>query len=261
MPQQDAQRHGVAGPVSGALGGSGSEPSFTAAVWERIADVRAAVDDLPFLHDLDAGSLTIERFTYYLRQDALYLSGYARALARCSQLAPVPAAQQWWAVSARSALAVESALHESWLSAPGEPGKGPAEESPTTAAYLNHLYAVAGEGEYGALVAAVLPCFWLYCDVGTRLHARVVQRPDAAEHPYRRWIDTYADESFAASTAWVVAEADLCSETAGGQALARMVAAFERSARYEWMFWDAAYRQEAWPVGGAADPDLRRDVP
>jgi thiaminase/transcriptional activator TenA len=29
-----------------------------------------------------------------------------------------------------------------------------------------------------------------------------------------------------------------------------MTAAFVRGCEYEWMFWDAAWRQEAWPTRG-----------
>ena len=39
------------------------------------------------------------------------------------------------------------------------------------------------------------------------------------------------------------------AERAGADERERMAAAFIRSAQYEWLFWDSAYRMEAWPVG------------
>lgn len=219
--------------------------TFTGAVWRRTASLRAGIDKLPFVRGLADGSLSADRFGYYLRQDAIYLGGYSRALARCSALAPGPQQQLRWAASAHSALAVEATLHEDWLAASGQPRPDPAESSPTTAGYLDHLAAVAGGGEYAELVAAVLPCFWVYSDVGTRLHAEAAGR---ADHPFRRWIDTYADQEFAEATAWVVAEADRCAAEAGPALRARMAAAFERSVRYEWMFWDAAWQRQRWPI-------------
>lgn len=218
--------------------------SFTAGMWRRTAGLRAAIDDLPFVRALGDGSLTPDRFTYYLRQDAVYLGGYSRALARCSQLAPGAEQQLRWATSAHDALSVERLLHEDWLGVAGGSVPDRSEASPTTTGYLDHLQAVAGGGEYAELVAAVLPCFWVYADVGTRLHASA----PGPDHPYRRWIDTYADEEFAAATAWVIAEADRCAAAAGPGLVARMDAAFERSVRYEWMFWDAAWRLERWPI-------------
>ena len=233
--------------------GSEQTETFTAAVWHGTTELRAAIDDLPFVRGLADGSLSADRFGYYLRQDAIYLGGYSRALARCSQLAPGSEQQMRWAASAHSALAVEALLHEDWLVGAGQGRPDPAEASPTTAGYLDHLAAVAGGGDYAELVAAVLPCFWVYTDVGSRLHATVDATVDATEaarsdHPYRRWIETYADEEFAAATAWVIAEADRCAAGAGPAVRARMVAAFERSVRYEWMFWDAAWRREHWPI-------------
>jgi len=222
---------------------AGDHVPFTTRMWSSTAPIRAAIDDLPFVRGLADGTLSHERFTTYLRQDARYLEGFARALARCSQLAPGQEEQRRWAAAAHATLADEAALHRDWLSAvPAAPeSSGP---SPTTTAYLDHLHSVAGRGEYGELVAAVLPCFWLYADVGARLHASA---GDPA-HPYRRWIDTYADEAFAELTAWVIAEADACAAVAGPASRDRMAAAFERSARYEWMFWDAAWRLEGWPI-------------
>lgn len=229
---------------SGSGSGSGGE-TFTEAVWRRTAELRAAIDVLPFVRGLADGSLPADRFSYYLRQDAIYLGGYSRALARCSQLAAGSEQQQRWAASAHSALAVEAMLHRDWLAAAGLSVPDDSEASPTTTGYLDHLSAVAGGGEYAELVAAVLPCFWVYADVGSRLQAAVAGR---GGHPYRKWIDTYADEEFAAATAWAIGETDRCAAEAGPPLRARMAAAFERSVRYEWMFWDAAWRQERWPI-------------
>ena len=55
--------------------------------WESIADLRDAIDDLDFFKGLGSGSLPEEAFRDYLAQDALYLNGYARALAAASALA------------------------------------------------------------------------------------------------------------------------------------------------------------------------------
>jgi thiaminase/transcriptional activator TenA len=43
---------------------------------------------------------------------------------------------------------------------------------------------------------------------------------------------------------------DDVAREAGPAERRRMLAAFQHSARLEWMFWDSAYRMEAWPVAG-----------
>jgi thiaminase len=95
------------------------------------------------------------------------------------------------------------------------------------------------------LVAGVLPCFWIYDDVGRRLRERV---GDLTGHPYGDWIATYGDPAFAASTRAARAVLDRVAEGQGAGTLDRMREAFTTAARYEWMFWDAAWRGESWPV-------------
>src|SRR5690606_40685661 len=53
---------------------AGAGRTFTDEAWERAAAIRAAVDELPFLRELEAGTLPREVFTGYLAQDALYLA-------------------------------------------------------------------------------------------------------------------------------------------------------------------------------------------
>ena len=53
------------------------------------------------------------------------------------------------------------------------------------------------------LLAALLPCFWIYAEVGRDIHARA-----AAANPYRAWIDTYAGEEFHAAVRAMIAATD-----------------------------------------------------
>jgi thiaminase len=46
----------------------------------------------------------------------------------------------------------------------------------------------------------------------------------------------------------MIAVFDAEAEAAGPRLREAMRARFLRSCRYEWMFWDAAWRQEQWPV-------------
>lgn len=89
----------------------------------------------------------------------------------------------------------------------------------------------------------MLPCYWIYAEVGTALVER--GSPDPR---YQRWIDTYAGPEFTAVVADVVALADRTGPALGPQEEARARAHFAATARYEWMFWDAAYRREDWPL-------------
>ncbi|SDR10316.1 hydroxymethylpyrimidine/phosphomethylpyrimidine kinase [Arthrobacter crystallopoietes] len=207
---------------------------FSTEVWERTAGIRAEIMELDFVRQLAAGTLSEAQFGYYLAQDARYLNGYSRALARASALAPTEQEQLFWAKSAHNCIEVEAQLHREWLA-----GRGvQSEQGPVTKAYVDHLLAVSAAGSYAELVAAVVPCYWLYAHVGGELYDRY-KSAGAAGHPYGAWIETYADEEFAEATRQAVAIMDAAAQQLPEQERERMMAAFEHSARYELHFFDA----------------------
>lgn len=220
--------------------------SFTQDIWHRTKALRRAIDALPFNRELAAGTLGRERFRFYMLQDKLYLDQYARALALAAGKAPDLGATEKFAGSAMGALKVERALHGEFLERFGVSAAelAAALPSPSCLAYTNFLLATAHQDSWPVLVAAILPCFWLYHDVGTRIAAESV-----SGNFYQPWIDTYASPDFARSVEDVIGITDVAAERAGADERARMTAAFIRSAQYEWLFWDSAYRMEAWPVG------------
>jgi hydroxymethylpyrimidine/phosphomethylpyrimidine kinase len=208
---------------------------FTATLWRDVELIRTQIFDLPFITNLGTGSLAERDFSYYLAQDALYLATYSRVLARASEIAPTMRAQRFLADSARRCRDVELELHRNWL---GQ-REVSFEAGPVTTGYLDHLLEHAEGGNYAVLLAALLPCFWLYADVGERLHADFLARTETAVHPYAAWLQTYADEEFAAATREVIALTDDSAATASDAERAAMRQAFATSSRFELDFFDA----------------------
>jgi thiaminase/transcriptional activator TenA len=219
--------------------------TFAQEAWQRIAPLYGAILDLPFNRELAAGTLSRERFTFYLLQDAHYLTYFARALAVTAARAPDSDALIQFAGSAREAVVVERALHEGFFKQYGISAAeaAAAEPSPTCAHYTHYLLAVAHNAPCEVAVAALLPCFWIYWEVGK--HLLKTAQP---ENPYQAWIDTYADESFAEGVRKVITIGDQMAEGASPAVHDQMFRAFVRAAQLEWMFWDSAYRLERWPV-------------
>ena len=217
---------------------------FSDEAWERTARLREAIHRLPFNTELAAGSLTRERFQGYITQDALYLGRFSRALAIAAAKAPDSDAMQSFAQSALRAVAVEQALHGQYLREFSiDPARiGEAETSPDCLAYTSYLIAAAYHEPWEVLVAALLPCFRIYWDVGCAIAQRA-----APENPYRAWIDTYADERFGKAVETAVAVGDRAAVAVTATTRAAMLAAFVRACQYEWLFWDGAYRCRGWP--------------
>jgi thiaminase (transcriptional activator TenA) len=219
--------------------------SFSREAWQRVAPLYDEILDLPFNRELAAGTLARERFTFYMLQDAHYLTYFARALAVTAARAPDNGALIQFAGSAREAVVVERALHEGFFKDYGISAAevAAAEPSPTCAHYTHYLLAVACNAPYEVSVAALLPCFWIYWEVGKHLLETA-----AASNPYQAWIDTYADEAFALGVRKVIAIADQMAPAASPTVRDQMFRAFVRAAQLEWMFWDSAWRLERWPV-------------
>jgi thiaminase/transcriptional activator TenA len=218
--------------------------SFCADAWDRTAVTRAEIHRLPFVATLGDGTLPLDRFVGYMVQDAHYLREYARVLATAAAKADDVTDLAFFARGAVTAVEVEAALHASRSA--GAPDPGP---SPTCTAYTSFLLATAQTDSYAELVAAVLPCYWLYSDVGTVLADRAA---GLTAHPYGDWIGTYADPAFEAATTAVRAIADRLAAVSGPATVERMHARFALACEYERRFWEAAWVAESWEhrVGG-----------
>ncbi|MDK7121857.1 TenA family protein [Pauljensenia sp. UMB6358] len=213
---------------------------FTDELWEEIAPIKKAIDQGQFVRGLGDGSLSQDKFNYYMVQDALYLAAYAKALAGLATFAHDPDDLVFWAEASANSIKVERELHASHVDV-----MAAATPSPTCRAYSDFLAAQLASGEYGIAVAAVLPCFWIYQVVGTEL---LDTAGDLEKHPYGDWIGMYANPVFAEETKIVRGIVDRVAEGVVELQRQRMRDAFVQASRYEWMFWDAAWRMETWPI-------------
>jgi thiaminase/transcriptional activator TenA len=222
-----------------------SSRPFRASMWALMQGIFERVLAHPFVAGLTDGSLPRDAFTYYVIQDAHYLRDYARALALVASRAPDEPVLAMFAGHARGAIEVERALHAGLFRdmGLGEERVRATPVMPTTLAYTSYLLRACHQGSFAEGVATVLPCYWIYAEVGAALLAR--SSPDPL---YARWIATYGAEEFARIVADVLAVVDRAGAAAGPAERDAMRGHALTTARYEWMFWDAAWRREAWPL-------------
>jgi len=225
--------------------GSGEPDSWSARLWQEIEPTFAAIIGHPFPTGLVDGTLEEEVFAQYVAQDVHYLRDYARALSIVSAKAPTLAATAMFARHAAEVFDVELSLHNALLPEMGLDAAAlesiPA--SPTTRAYTSYLLATAYGGSFADGLAAILPCYWIYAEVGAEL-----RELGSVDRRYQLWIDSYGGDDYAATVAEVLELTDRTGPilTQAQEAGAR--AHFATTARYEWMFFDAAHRREGWPV-------------
>jgi thiaminase/transcriptional activator TenA len=220
--------------------------AFTDEIRADAEEVWTAILDHPMVRELGAGTLDESPFRYWVRQDYVYLVEYSRVFALGAAKAPTLERMGTFAELLESTVNVEMELHRSYATEFGidETELEATEPSPTTRAYTDFLVRTAALGGFGDTVAALLPCMWGFNETGKRLAA--AGKPD--DERYAEWIEMYAGEEFTELTDWCKDLMDEVAAEATTRERERYRDLFLTSARYEYRFWDAAWREEGWSV-------------
>jgi thiaminase/transcriptional activator TenA len=214
--------------------------SFTAHLWQAIEPIYQQILAHPFNQELAAGALSRARFQFYLQQDALYLTDFARALGLIAARSEGSEQVVSFLNFAIGAIVAERSLHESYFRL--YEIQPETTYAPACFTYTRSLLASAALDPYEVAIAAVLPCFWIYREVGSAIY-----RTAQPDNPYQQWIDTYAGEEFAQVVQQALDITDSIAQHTTETMRGKMTAAFVTSSRLEWLFWDSAYRLESWP--------------
>ncbi len=201
----------------------------------------------PFVVALGNGTLPERKFKYYILQDARFLGDLARVFAAAAEKAPDPDSSLRFAKLVEETILVERGLHESfgkrWKLSPRQMASVPM--APTNYAYTRHMLSVARSGSAAEITVVALPCAWIYCVVGRHFLKKGSPKPG---HPYRDWLMMYSSPEFAEVQEWMRRQVDGWVKSAGPAERRRMQESFMISSRYEWMFWEMAWKEEQWPV-------------
>ena len=201
----------------------------------------------PFVQALGDGTLPHENFEFYIRQDALFLDALAKTFGYATTLTPHQSEMERFGALLLGTIRGEQALHRTYADRFGLTAEQMAATpmAPTTYAYTRHLLYIAATGSLPELLSAILPCCWIYADVGRHFTAA---GPPSDTHPYRDWLTTYGSPEFEETATWLRAALDRRADDLSATSLQRLHDIFLISGRYEYMFWDMAWRREEWPI-------------
>jgi thiaminase/transcriptional activator TenA len=217
--------------------------TFSQDVWQRNQNLYQKILTLPFNQELAAGTLDRDVFCHYVIQDAHYLLAYGRALAVAAAKAYEADDVIQFSEAAKIAIIVERSLHNDFMQE-FDVSKTAFENTPLTLAchhYTSFLTATAWSESYPVILAALLPCFWIYAEVG-----KDIVNQSVVNNPYQAWIDTYAGEEFNTAVRNVIATIDKVAARCDADTLTKMHAVYTMGAKLEWLFWDSAYQQRQW---------------
>ena len=221
--------------------------SFSDLLRDRASGIWEMEHRHPFVVELGDGTLPLEKFQWYMRQDYLFLIDFSRVIALAVAKADSLEDMGWFAKLLHETLNTEMALHVSFCKDFGisEAELLATRLSPTTLAYTNHMLSSAHSGAIGEIAATLLPCSWGYAEIGQALEAR--GKP--AAHPlYCRWIEMYSSPEFGELAEWLRSFIDRIALGLSDERRERLADIFVSNSKYEYLFWDAAYRMEEWPV-------------
>lgn len=218
---------------------------FSKKIREEANDIWEASFQHPFVKGIGDGTLPLECFRYYVMQDAYYLSHFARIQSLGAAKANDLHTTNRMAHHAQGTYEAELALHENFSKRLGitEEEQKAFKPAPTAYAYTSHMYRAAYNGNLGDIIAAILPCYWLYYEIGERLQQHT---PD--EQIYQEWIAAYGGDWFRTLVEEQINRLDEIAEQVTEEDRNRMKEHFMISSQYELSFWEMAYTIEKWPV-------------
>ncbi|WP_137789467.1 thiaminase II [Bacillus sp. E(2018)] len=219
--------------------------TFTDILRERAASIWEANLQHPFVKGIADGDLSLERFRYYVLQDSYYLSHFARIQAMGAARAEDLYTTSRMAAHAQGTNDAELGLHETFMKQLGvtEEELADFEPAPTAYHYTSHLYRVAESGSLGEIIAAILPCYWIYQEIGETFKGATPQDPI-----YQEWIAAYGGEWFTELVQEQIDRLNQLAEKASDHEKNKMIQHFLISCQYEYSFWEMAYTLEKWPI-------------
>lgn len=199
----------------------------------------------PFVKGIGNGTLPLTNFRYYVKQDSYYLTHFARVQSFGAGMAADLYTTSRLAGHAQGTYQAELGLHQTFseLLMITDEERQLFQPSPTAYAYTSHMYRAVLAGNLGSVISAILPCYWLYLEVGERLKQCIPEEPI-----YKKWIETYHSDWFRELVEEQIARLDQLAEEATTSQRQQMKQNFLISSYYEYKFWDMAYRLEEWSL-------------
>lgn len=209
--------------------------SWTSQAWNAAAGIYKNIIEHPFIKELAGGTLDTARFDRYLAQDELYIGNYGRQMFELAELITEPEAHEMFVSFAREGIEGEKAMHALLIDRFGIDTQ--VLPSPITADYNTHTQAAIATGSKEIGLAAMLPCMWVYNEVGLY----ILKIASVEGNPYREWIQEYGNEAFTEGVSAVLKLADSYAAAASPELRAKMTAAFVEATQFEYWFWDYGY--------------------
>lgn len=213
--------------------------SWSREVWKKSARIYDSILGLEFLKELSEGTLSNDAFGRYIAQDEIYLKNYYHQMNMLADLMEDEQDRNLFLSFAQSGMEGEKALHDMLIDKYGIDTE--VEPSVVTSGYNAHICEGIATGNPCVALASVLPCMWIYNQVG--LH--ILNNSRLEGNPYEEWIREYGNDEFTIGVSKVLKMIDLWASKADRATIEMMDYYFLKAALYEYAFWDYGYYADA----------------
>ena len=207
------------------------------AIWGKIIEH-------PFVVELYSGILPLQKFKFYILHDYHYLVMAVKNFSIIASKADSIEAMREVIDILNMEAKGEFEGYKAFLGRIGYKMEDAAEIEPipVSVSYGSFLISTSSLKSYAEAITAVLPCFWSYAEIAERHIERLRTHENQL---YKDWAEIYATDSYLN----LVDKIKTLVNGAGEEfPYEKLKAMFVTASRFEYLFWDAVYAEQEWPV-------------
>tara|TARA_Y100001970_G_scaffold283401_2_gene398483 strand:- start:104903 stop:105598 length:696 start_codon:yes stop_codon:yes gene_type:complete len=195
----------------------------------------------PFVEALGDGTLPIEAFRYYLKQDYLFLIDFSRAWGlaafKSEKIDHIRAASKMLDTIINLEINLHINFCKDWDISLKDLEKVPKE--PRSRAYIDHVFDCGLKGDILDLHVALAPCIVGYGEIGRNIS----QKKDYSDNnPFKSWVEMYSSDSYQETAKDEMETLDLLySDLGSAVRYNKLSEIFNKSTKLEAAFWQMSF--------------------
>lgn len=217
-----------------------SERSFSARLVREAGPIWSAMVQHPFVQQVARDTIDPAAFDFWVQQDHYFVEQTQRLWAYAASRAPDEEIARGL-INAANSLDAELELFRGHARERAIDLQAP--PAPVCQGYASFMLHTAAFADFLDLLASVYGAEKAYYDTWSAVKG---QAPQGGT--YTAWIANWTSPAFAQFVEWLGRSLDRVADGQPPEALARAQAIFLTTTRFEYLFWDMAYRREGWPL-------------
>lgn len=218
--------------------------SFSRSLKETNIDLWNKILNHPFIKELGEFKLPKEKFKIFVEQDYQYLLGFIRCLglflSKSKQKKDIMEFRNLVEINVNEIESLEEIYDKLGYRKADLKSK---EASLATISYRSFLLSQGQEGSKFETYGAILPCDWIFAEIGKKLKKDMPKESKYSHKIYQDWIESYASPEYQKDIKELRQKVDKKSEKASEREKRTFKENFKTALKYESSFFSYAYNQ------------------